>query len=168
MLFSMLEYQSANRVSVFLSMPTGEISTDGIVRRAIHDGKHVFVPYLYKTSEGGKPRSIMDMVALHSEMDYDALKPDRWGIPSIDAPSVGERKRCLGDADMSSHSTVAAVENPLDLVIVPGVAFDQNLQRLGHGKGFYDSFFSYYLSRAQSRSKMPHLGNTSTYSGGFR
>ncbi|KAK4100309.1 nagb/rpia/CoA transferase-like protein [Parathielavia hyrcaniae] len=147
-------YRNAQRISVFLSMPTGEIQTDAIVRDALRAGKDVFVPYLYKNPAAapGLPARIMDMVRLRDFADYESLRPDKWGIPSIDPATVPERQRVLGDPDVQhSDSTL------LDLILMPGVAFDMGpdngaVRRLGHGKGFYD----YFLFR--QRLKATSLG----------
>lgn len=78
------------------------------------------------------------MVNLKDLSDYETLKRDNWGIPTIDAKTVGEREHVLGKG-----------RQPLDLVLMPGVAFDAEpkggfIRRLGHGKGFYDYFLHRY------------------------
>jgi 5-formyltetrahydrofolate cyclo-ligase len=138
-------YVAARRVSIFLSMPHGEIQTDAIVRDALAAGKEVFVPYLHAnpTSEPGLPSRVMDMVRLRDLADYESLKPDSWGIPSVDPATVDTRQRVLGEnGDL------------LDLVLVPGVAFDTDpatgaIRRLGHGKGFYDYFLFRHKVKAR-------------------
>src|SRR5690606_34649365 len=45
-LLSLPEYSSSRTLSIFLSRPTGEPQTLDIVRRALQDGKRVFVPHL--------------------------------------------------------------------------------------------------------------------------
>ncbi|KAK0701684.1 hypothetical protein B0T26DRAFT_660180 [Lasiosphaeria miniovina] len=143
-------YVDAKRVSVFLSMPGGEIQTDAIVRHALASGKEVFVPYLHKNllASPDLPPRVMDMVRLSDLGDYESLKPDRWGIPSIDPATVHQRQRICGGPD-AQHSGRAL----LDLILMPGVAFDIDpdngtVRRLGHGKGFYD----YFLNRHSSKS----------------
>lgn len=143
-------YKDASRISVYLSMPSAEIQTDAIVRHALAAGKQVYVPYLYKSSLEipGTPARVMDMVHLESLQDYESLKPDRWGIPSIDPDTVHQRKRILEPTGFGG-----SVQTTLDLIVVPGVAFDfdeaGSVRRLGHGKGFYDYFLNRYFSRLE-------------------
>ncbi|KAL8858515.1 MAG: hypothetical protein Q9178_005013 [Gyalolechia marmorata] len=147
-LVSLPEYQAARRISVYLSMPKGELSTRSIVTEALRDGKEVYVPYIFNftppTTES--PTSVMDMVALHSQEDFEGLHQDSWGIPTPSESSIAHRKCCLGQ----QHPQQAGVEKSedesenLELVIMPGVAFDLKLGRLGHGKGYYDRFLTQY------------------------
>ena len=141
-------YKDARRISVYLSMPTSEVQTDAIVRHALGNGKQVFIPYLHKSplQTPDTPSRIMDMVLLKSIQDYEGLKMDKWGIPSIDSATVHERERILGQPE-GIHTKLST----LDLVLLPGVAFDFDeaggVRRLGHGKGFYDFFLNRYLAR---------------------
>jgi 5-formyltetrahydrofolate cyclo-ligase len=143
-------------------MPSGEISTAEIVKHAFHEGKGVYVPYTYKLSKAQEfwPSSVMDMVRLSSLEDYQSLKPDKWGIPSPSKESVSERRNCFGGYGKSDGQALEEeTENELDLVIMPGLAFDRHLERLGHGKGYYDFFLQRYLWHTQkAHIRMPFLG----------
>jgi 5-formyltetrahydrofolate cyclo-ligase len=144
-------YQESKRIGIYLSMPGGEIQTDPIVRHALSVGKKVFVPYLHKLQNPppDAPKSVMDMVDLRSLMDYETLKRDSWRIPTIDAGTVDEREHVLTNGS-----------EKLDLVLMPGVAFDVDpksgfIRRLGHGKGFYDYFLHRYREGQSSQIKEP-------------
>lgn len=158
-------------------MPKGEVVTRAIVKDALRQGKKIFVPHIYETriQVQSKPRSAMDMVSLHSKSDYEALEPDAWGIPSVAENSLAERSQVLKDFEDLSSPVSKIVDNSenvpsskgtgsrrLDLIIMPGVAFDRGLGRLGHGKGFYDCFLKLYqdlnISVIGEEEKMPFLG----------
>lgn len=161
----MPEYMLAKHISVYLSMPSGEVMTQAIVEDALRKGKKVFVPYLDKEHiDGGITASLMDMVSLNSEADYHSLKVDKWGIPTPEAASIPFRTRSLG------RSSEAGDISRLDMIVVPGIAFDQERRRLGHGKGFYDMFLHRYREELDSGlrlghflegSRMPFLGKNS-------
>ncbi|KAI1810034.1 nagb/rpia/CoA transferase-like protein [Poronia punctata] len=139
-------YKDAKTIGVYLSMPGCEIQTDPIVRHALSSGKQVFVPYLHKSGlpPGEGPVRLMDMVSLKGIEDYESLQRDKWGIPSVDSATVHERQRSIGELDGEHSADVS-----LDIILLPGVAFDVDpenggIRRLGHGKGFYDYFLHRY------------------------
>ena len=149
-------------------MPGIEVSTYDIVAHAISNGKTVFVPYIHQTRNGSsdKETSVMDMLALRSKEDLDSLKPDAWGIPTLDEDSVAGRENALSSSGAEKVMTGAdRVSTPsgapgLDLMLVPGVAFDLESGRLGHGKGFYDRYLQRYKDVVSlgSKARMPRLG----------
>lgn len=159
----MPEYHSAHRIGVYLSMPNGEIATSAIVRDAFRQGKRVFVPYTHKVTvqTPSQPKAVMDMLSLDSEDDLRSLTPDKWGIPTLSEDSIERRENCLGgtgvDDDRPERTGGNAVG--LDLVVMPGMAFDSKMARLGHGKGFYDYFLHrHHEQSSMTKTRMPFLG----------
>jgi len=175
---SLPQYRDAQRISVYLAMPSGEARTDTIVKDALGSGKQVFVPYIYSrheaSSSGGggegykpaKRAKVMDMLRLRSAEEYDGLSRDSWGIPHLSHEKIEERENAMGGVGLSftGDSKESAREpsqaygedgGTLDLIVVPGVAFDSDLNRLGHGAGFYDSYFT--RSCTEDERKRPFL-----------
>ncbi|KAI9000402.1 5-formyltetrahydrofolate cyclo-ligase [Hyaloraphidium curvatum] len=122
-LFASEAYQAARTVSCYLSMPA-ELQTREIIADAAKQ-KTLLVPRIT-----GKRREDMVMLRIVPEESVDAFPKSRWGIP--EPP--------LTFADGSARTQWRDVSPPLDLVIVPGVAFSKDGKRLGHGKGYYDTF----------------------------
>jgi 5,10-methenyltetrahydrofolate synthetase len=60
----------------------------------------------------------------------DFSKISQWGIGLVDQAKF----------DQSSH------DEKLDVMIVPGVAFDRCLMRVGRGKGYFDRYFANHAS----------------------
>lgn len=150
------QYQQAQRISIYLSMPTGELQTDGLIRDALGSGKKLFVPFLHKAEV--KQRRMMDMLRLTSLEEYVALERDAWGIPTLPARDIALRENSLGGTGLSCvGGATSTADAGLDLIILPGVAFDARMGRLGHGAGFYDSYLTRYSESAQRRSR-PFLG----------
>lgn len=158
-------------------MPKGEVVTTAIVHDALRQGKQIFVPYIYSRKAQGHPesRSAMNMLSLSSKSDYEGLEPDDWGIPSVAINSIAERSRILEGLGEVSNAVSKEITNDernsrsrsteprrLDLIVMPGVAFDRELGRLGHGKGFYDRFLKSYHDSKPSlfgeETRMPFLG----------
>ncbi|KAK5059879.1 hypothetical protein LTR84_009762 [Exophiala bonariae] len=152
-------YQNAQSLAIFLSMPGREVSTRDIVLQAFKDGKEVFIPFLH--TEGTSKSKIMSMMQLQDEKDFNSLKPDAWGIPSLSPESIQHRRNALGGEGVLNGAVDRQEGYPkLQLIFMPAVAFDQSRQRLGHGKGFYDRYLETYKTTLESRhssGRMPTL-----------
>jgi 5-formyltetrahydrofolate cyclo-ligase len=69
----------------------------------------------------------MLMLPVASSAEIDGFPRSKWGIPE---PPVEPPRE---DGTYSGR---------IDVVVVPGVAFDRKCNRLGHGKGYYGELFS--------------------------
>ncbi|KAF9895066.1 hypothetical protein FE257_004695 [Aspergillus nanangensis] len=163
-LFSLTEYQNAKRIGVYLSMPSGELSTTAIVHDALSTGKEVFIPYIHSvepvsSSTPPQKTSIMDMLALESVDEFTSLIPDKWGIPSLTKTQVASKRNCFGGIGVTSQSDDSSTQGSydLDLIVMPGMAFDEGFRRLGHGKGYYDHFLTRYSKATEKQTATPKM-----------
>ncbi|KAK7044844.1 5-formyltetrahydrofolate cyclo-ligase [Favolaschia claudopus] len=125
-ILSLPSFVQSKNVSCYLSMPSGEFDTSMLVREILRSGKSLFVPRIDKTVDGR-----MDFLQIHSEDDLNSLPAGVWGIKEPDL-SYNDKPRANAD------------EAGLDLILLPGLAFDRSSSRLGHGKGYYDRFITAY------------------------
>ncbi|GAX23652.1 5-formyltetrahydrofolate cyclo-ligase [Fistulifera solaris] len=131
-LFDLPVYKQAQSVGLFLSMPSGEIDTDLAIRNAVEAGKHIYVPQVGKNFEHADMELLkVDQSASKAgELFHQAWPRNKWGIPE---PPPG-------------MPIVLAKEGDIDVLIVPGLAFDRKCDRLGQGKGYYDRFIQRMIS----------------------
>lgn len=106
------EWQSAQTVHIFVGSLPGEVKTDGIITDCFERNCRVMIPVIDQSTRS------MRSVWLKS---LDELIPTSWG------------GREPVNADIADESAI-------DIVIVPGVAFDREGHRLGMGAGYYDRF----------------------------
>lgn len=111
-------YQAARTVMWYLHCRS-EVRTLPAVAAELDSGKRIAVPYCTVDNEGAKQLGLWRLET------FDELQPGMWNI--LEPP----RQRWVEPAKQIRPEE-------LDVVIVPGVAFDQQGGRLGNGAGYYD------------------------------
>ncbi|HOZ46158.1 MAG TPA: 5-formyltetrahydrofolate cyclo-ligase [Candidatus Hydrogenedentes bacterium] len=106
-------YRTASTVLCYVSSKDNEVDTHDLIRAMLAEGKTVLVPV-------ARPSGVLAWSRIAS---LDDLAPGRFGI-------LEPRPECL-------RPSVPPVDA---LVIVPGIAFTPEGDRLGYGGGYYDRF----------------------------
>ena len=103
------EFSGARALAIYAALPD-ELSTLALFRRALDAGKRLALP------------RVLGQGALEFAWvrDFEDLRPGRYGVPEPPSESV----------------LVSLAE--MDLIVVPGIAFDRGGGRLGRGGGYYD------------------------------
>ncbi|XP_062946376.1 5-formyltetrahydrofolate cyclo-ligase isoform X1 [Cynocephalus volans] len=121
------QYQKSKRISIFLSMPD-EIETEQIIKDIFRRGKTCFIPrYRFQSNH-------MDMVKLESPEEISSLPKTTWNILQPGEDDVREEALSTGG---------------LELIFVPGLGFDKHGNRLGRGKGYYDTYLKRCLQHQE-------------------
>lgn len=118
-------YKAAKSVGMYASLPT-EMDTSGMMRDALHSGKRVFLPRVVS-----KTQREMAMLEVMSMTEIESFEKGAYLIPE---PPLDGRPRAPHDVR-------------LDMMVIPGLAFDMRGCRCGHGMGFYDVFLAQYAKR---------------------
>ena len=114
-IFSEKDFLKSRCVMLYVSKGTKEVETGPIIKKALRAKKAVVLPVTLAREKKIKPVYLKDP---------KVFKKGSYGIYEPMGPG---NKRPVRLKD-------------IDLVIVPGLAFDKNNNRLGRGQGYYDSF----------------------------
>ncbi|MGM0396658.1 MAG: 5-formyltetrahydrofolate cyclo-ligase [Bacillota bacterium] len=108
-------YKDAKVIMCFVSF-LDELDTHTFIKEALSEGKRVVVPIAVHKTKELIPSELKDFKELEPGY-YDILTPKKEFIRPV-------------------------AQSEIDLVVVPGVAFDSYGYRIGYGGGYYDRFLS--------------------------
>ena len=110
-LFEMDLFRNAQTILFYVSYDN-EVYTHDMIKESMGMGKHVVVP---------KSVTKNNTLILSRLTDWNGLEVGAYNI-------LEPKKETIEKVDVES----------IDLIIVPGVVFDESGNRIGHGKGYYD------------------------------
>ncbi|MBR2996009.1 MAG: 5-formyltetrahydrofolate cyclo-ligase [Lachnospiraceae bacterium] len=114
-------YVNSRSILVYVSTPE-EPDTRELIKKALRDQKKVYVPKI-----------------LGERMEFFRLQE----LSELKSGAMGIQEPVGNPAAVFPYSLHDSLESAQQcLVIIPGLAFDHSLGRLGRGKGYYDRFLS--------------------------
>lgn len=113
-LFELPEFINSNTILFYVDT-RNEVKTDFMIREALKLKKRTIIPVSNKKEKNLILSELKDFDKELEAGNFNILEPKKEFLRTINS-------------------------NEVDLVIVPGVAFDKMGNRIGYGKGFYDNF----------------------------
>ena len=110
-----IQREGFGSVMLYLNMRS-EVETTGLLEGLLNSNKQVCAPVVDTEQLGLIPRQIQNLKTELVRHPYGMLEPN-------------------------ATCPIFPTEH-LQLIVVPGIAFDRNGYRLGYGKGFYDRFLT--------------------------
>ncbi len=117
------EYAAAKTVMFYIDV-RDEVRTRHVLPDAIRGDKRIVIPY-----------------CVDGELEL-------FHLESMDELDVGMYKILEPKVELRSVTEKRLQPTDLDLIMVPGVAFDRQGGRTGHGKGYYDKLLEHARSDA--------------------
>jgi 5-formyltetrahydrofolate cyclo-ligase len=112
------EYAAARTVMYYVDVRS-EVRTRNYLATALTHGKRIVVPY-----------------CVEGELEL-------FHLENMDELAIGAYKILEPKAELRSLETKRIKPEDLDLIMVPGVAFDRRGARMGHGFGYYDKLLEH-------------------------
>ena len=112
-LFSLDEFKGAKNIMMYVSF-NSEVDTQDLIKGLLDKEKNVIVPFVQKNNP------ILQLSELKS---FNELEPKTLGI-------LEPKDNFIREFNIKK----------VNLVIIPGIVFDQNGHRIGYGYGYYDRF----------------------------
>ncbi len=110
------EYQIGQTIGVYYPIGS-EVTTFDIIRHAIENKKEIALPKVIDSTR------IQFFKVIEDKFEKIKFTKGKYGI--------------------SENSMSNTLIDKFDLLIIPGIAFDTNGNRIGYGKGYYDRFLSF-------------------------
>ena len=132
---------AAKRIAIYIHCPKlREVDTTAVLQEAMALGSRIYAPRVQDKDAN------MHFLHINSLEELEEVAPFGIREPGSTYPTTNIPREDINEIDA-----------PLDLVIMPGLAFTRSGKRLGRGGGYYDKFIATCLARSSLHGWCPPL-----------